>query len=87
MRILQNLVGYLGYVIDQLGLKPNPERILAITKMPEPNNVSKLRSFLGAISFYGEFVSSMQQLRGPLDELLKNNVQFIWKKNIGVSKI
>jgi len=73
-------VSYLGYIIDQDGLKPNPERIHAITTMPEPSNVTELRSFLSAINFYGKFVSNLRQHRGPLDELLKLNVSWVWNE-------
>ncbi|XP_055921606.1 uncharacterized protein K02A2.6-like [Eupeodes corollae] len=79
-RFFVNEVKYLGYVINQHGLHPDPERILAINNMPEPTNVSELRSFLGAINFYGKFVDDMRHLRGPLDELLKANTRWVWTK-------
>ncbi|XP_017484186.1 PREDICTED: uncharacterized protein K02A2.6-like [Rhagoletis zephyria] len=71
-------VKYLGYIISPDGLRPYPERVSAIKDMPEPTNVTELRSFLGAINFYGKFINKMRQLRGPLDELLKANVKWQW---------
>lgn len=73
-------VRYLGYVINKQGLKPDPDRISAIQKMPEPQNISELRSFLGAINFYSKFVNNMRALRGPLDELLKTDVKWHWSE-------
>ena len=46
--------------------------------MPEPCNVSTLRSFLGAINFYGKCVNNMHEIRGPLDELLKSKTPWEW---------
>lgn len=71
-------IDYLGYKINRDGLKPNPARATAISNMPEPSNISELRSFLGAINFYGKFVDKMHKHRGPLDELLKANTPWEW---------
>ncbi|XP_055590265.1 uncharacterized protein K02A2.6-like [Uranotaenia lowii] len=46
--------------------------------MPAPSDVTTLRSFLGAVNFYGKFVREMHQLRHPLDKLLKKDAKFIW---------
>ena len=71
-------VRYLGYVINQEGLPPDPNRLSAVQRMHIPTNVTELRSFIGAINFYGKFVSQIRALRGPLDELLKSNLKWQW---------
>ena len=43
---------YLGYVIDRDGIRPNPKKTAAISECPRPDNVSKLRSFIGMASYY-----------------------------------
>lgn len=40
-------------------------------------HVSQLRSLLESVN-YGKFIKSMQQLRGPLDDLLKRGTKFEW---------
>jgi len=40
-------VDYLGHVISSEGLSPNPEKNRAIIDAPAPQDVQKLRSFLG----------------------------------------
>ncbi|XP_055714357.1 uncharacterized protein K02A2.6-like [Phlebotomus papatasi] len=62
------------------GLRPDPEKINAIKMMPAPKNVQELRSFLGAIQFWGKFVQSMSELRAPLDYLLKKGVKWSWTR-------
>lgn len=79
-RFFVDEVEYLGFIINKHGLKPNPERVAAIIQMPQPSNVSELRSFLGAINFYSRFVENMRLHRGPLDELLKANIEWKWTK-------
>lgn len=69
---------YLGYVINQQGLKPDPDKIKAIVNMPAPHDKTTLRSFLGSVVQYGKFVDKLRHLRGPLDELLKNDSEWNW---------
>lgn len=71
-------VRYLGIIVDRTGQRPDPEKTAAITRMPEPSNVSELRSFLGAVTFYGRFVRDMSTIRAPLDKLLRKDVPFRW---------
>ncbi|XP_055590304.1 uncharacterized protein K02A2.6-like [Uranotaenia lowii] len=72
-------VKYLGHIIDRTGIRPDPEKALAISNMPAPTDVATLRSFLGAVNYYGKFIPHMRNLRYPLDNLLKSsNTHFEW---------
>lgn len=77
-KFFQSSIKYLGHIIDANGIRPNPEKVEAISRMPPPSDVSTLRSFLGAVNFYGKFVKEMHQLRHPLDKLLKKDVKWLW---------
>ncbi|XP_055604442.1 uncharacterized protein K02A2.6-like [Uranotaenia lowii] len=71
-------IKYLGHLIDRHGLRPDPAKIDVIRNLPPPTDVTGVRSFLGAINYYGRFDPAMRTLRYPLDELLKGNKQFNW---------
>ncbi|XP_062704096.1 uncharacterized protein K02A2.6-like [Aedes albopictus] len=71
-------IGYLGLLMDRHGLRPDPAKIETILKLPVSTDVSGVRSFLGAINYYGKFVPNMRSLRFPLDELLKDGAKFQW---------
>ena len=71
-------IKYLGHIIDKDGRKPDPERSIAIKEMPAPNNVASLQSFLGLASYYQSFIPKMQDLRAPLNELLKKGKTWSW---------
>ncbi|XP_018402050.1 PREDICTED: uncharacterized protein K02A2.6-like [Cyphomyrmex costatus] len=71
-------INYLGYVIDGQGLHPDPTKVEAIKNMPEPHNLTTLRSFLGVINYYARFISNMHILRRPLDNLLKKDSKWNW---------
>ncbi|XP_065085289.1 uncharacterized protein K02A2.6-like [Ochlerotatus camptorhynchus] len=57
------------------------EQIQAISKMQSPKDVQQLRSYLGAVNYYGRFVKQMKQLRAPLDSLLKKDARWNWTKD------
>ncbi|XP_055634157.1 uncharacterized protein K02A2.6-like [Toxorhynchites rutilus septentrionalis] len=71
-------IKFLGHIIDKGGLRPDPAKTTAISQMPAPMNVSQLRSYLGAINYYGRFVKRMKELRAPMDYMLKQNVNWEW---------
>ncbi|XP_055584890.1 uncharacterized protein K02A2.6-like [Uranotaenia lowii] len=77
----QKQIRYSGHILDSQGLQPDPAKIEAIKNLPAPKDISGVRSFLGAINFYGKFVPNMRDLRYPLDELLKANNSFNWNKS------
>ncbi|TMS39641.1 hypothetical protein L596_006133 [Steinernema carpocapsae] len=64
-------------------------KIEAIAKMPEPKDLHQLRSFLGMVTYYQVFVKNLHELRKPLDQLLKKDVDWTWteKQQEAVTKI
>ncbi|XP_062541114.1 uncharacterized protein K02A2.6-like [Armigeres subalbatus] len=80
-RFFQTEISYLGHIADRNGIRPDPEKIQAIASIPAPTNVSELRSFLGAVNFYGRFVRNIHELRHPLDMLLKKNAKWQWNSD------
>nr|VZI25908.1 unnamed protein product [Spirometra erinaceieuropaei] len=71
-------IKYLGFVFDVTGCHPDPENIRAIQRMPAPKNVSQLRSFLGLISYYSAFLTSLHDVRAPLNRLLQKDAPWCW---------
>ena len=76
---------YLGNIISKEGIKPDAKKIAPILNMPEPKTVSELRSFLGAINFYGKYIKNMRDIRFPLDNLLKSNSKWQWSRDCQIS--
>lgn len=74
----QQSLTFLGVRIGKDGSRPDPAKISTLQSIPAPTSVLQLQSFLGAVTWYGKFVDSMNKLRGPLDELLCKGVDFVW---------
>ena len=67
-----------GFVIDGKGVYPKPSKIQGIRDFPRPEDVSKLRGFLGMINQMNVFYPFLATMAVPLQGLLKKNVVFNW---------
>ena len=70
-------VTFLGHVVSQKGIKPNPDNIAKILSWPAPKNVSEVRQILGMGSYYRRFIKDFSLMVKPLTELTKKSNEFI----------
>lgn len=73
-------VSYLGHVISDKGVQPNPIKIKAIHDFPTPKNPKTIKTFLGLVGYYRKFINDFAKIAKPLTLLLKKDVPFIWSK-------
>lgn len=59
----------MGHIISTNGLEKDPLKIEAILKLPEPTNVDDLRSFLGIVMFYINFIPNASTTLHPVHQL------------------
>ena len=71
-------VEYLGHKISADGIQPTEEKVWAIKEAPSPTNVTKLRSFLGLVNYYGKFLPHLATVLAPLYNLLQKKKQWHW---------
>ena len=62
---------WLGYFINQNGVKPIRDKTEAITKLAAPKNVKELKSFLGSIQHLSKFISNLSKKTDRMRKLLK----------------
>ncbi len=48
---------YLGYILTREGIKPQPKKVQAILALNPPDNVKKLRHFLGMVQYYQDMLA------------------------------
>ena len=75
---LRKLVQYLGHIISQEGISPDPGKTSKVRNYPVPTDVTTLRQFLGLASYYRRFVPKFSKVSGPLHALTKKGVHFEW---------
>ena len=66
-------VKYVGQVVSSEGLKPDPDKVKAIVKNPQPQTKEDLCRFHGLVNYLGEFVSNLSAVSEPLRILLKSD--------------
>jgi len=64
-------VEFLGYLADQHGIRPIPQRIKVLQNYQRPKNRTELRRFLGVMNFYRRFILHAALTQAPLHALLK----------------
>lgn len=77
-QFLKGSVQYLGHEIDGEGIHTLERRLTPILQMPVPQDVTQLRSYLGMINFYRDFLPHMAEVLKPLHRLLGNDTPFQW---------
>lgn len=71
-------VAYLGHIISDKGISPNPNKISAIKDYPKPQNPKQIKQFLGLAGYYRRFIKDFSKFAKPLTNLLKKDVLFNW---------
>ena len=75
---LAKSVTYLGHRVDAEGQHPLSDKLEAVREAPVPRNVSELRSFLGLLNYYRNFLPNLATVLHPLNELLQTKRKWKW---------
>ena len=79
-------VTYLGYLLDEDGLRPEPERIKPVFGMPSPKNSKELRRVLGMFGWYSRFIENEADRKIPLVKFFRHFVGVWPEKGRGFSR-
>lgn len=67
----QSSIHFLGYNVNEQGVKMDEGKVSAVTFWPTPTTVKELQRFLGFANFYRRFIQNYSLLTSPLTSLLK----------------
>lgn len=72
-------IKYLGHILDEEGVKPDPDKIDPIVSYPAPKTVKEVRRLLGMVGWYRRFIKDFSTLTAPITDLLKKDkLNFTW---------
>ena len=74
----QKEVKFFGHVISADGIRPDPEKVLAVKEMPRPTNISELRTVCGMMNYLTKFVPNLATILKPVTDLLKSSKAWFW---------
>jgi hypothetical protein len=69
---------FLGHVVGQAGIKPDPAKVASVQNSPVPRSVTHVRSFLGLTNYFRRFIQGYAKMARPLHDLTKKDVPFQW---------
>ena len=71
---------YLGHLLTTEGIKPQPEKVKAISELKPPSTSKGVREFLGMVGYYRKFINRFADAARPLTKLTRRHVKFEWSK-------
>ncbi|MCO5611444.1 hypothetical protein L7F22_065697 [Adiantum nelumboides] len=66
------------HIISKKGICMDPAKLEVIKYWPNPRNLHEVRSFIGMCTYYRRFIEKFSLIAGPLHDLTKNNVKYVW---------
>lgn len=77
-QFLRREVIYLGHLITETGVKPDPTKISnsCVKGDPVPRNPTEIKQFFGLSGYYRRFLENYSQIAKPMTTLLKKGQPF-----------
>ena len=69
---------FMGNIITDNGMRPDPDKVAAIVGMPTPTNKAGLLRFIGMATYLSQFCENLSSTLQPLRMLTKDGASFIW---------
>lgn len=66
---------FLGHIVSQNGVKPNPAKIECVVNFPIPKTPKQIKQFLGLTGYYRKFIKDYSSLAKPMTKYLKKDVK------------
>lgn len=80
-RFCMRSLKYLGYIVNENGIRPDPEKIAAIEDYPVPKSVKDVRRLIGLTGWYRRFIPNFATITAPITELTKKKrTQIEWNQ-------
>lgn len=75
---LRKEILYLGHIVTENGVLPDPEKIKIMQEYPVPQNLNDVKRFVAFANYYRKFINGFAEIAHPLNKLCRKNVPFIW---------
>ena len=79
-KFFRQKITYCGHVVNQDGVHKTQEKVDAVINAPKPENVRRVRSFLGLVNYYHKFLPNLATVLHGLNQLLEQGNQWRWTK-------
>ena len=77
---------FLGHRVGRHGIKPCPNKIVAVTSWPKPTSITEVRSFVGLANYFRKFIQGFSKLAAPLTNLTRHDADIsTWDESCDAS--
>ena len=77
-RFSERQVPFLGQIVDESGIRPDPDKLDAISNVLVPVNVGDIRRFLGTVNQMTKFALNLADITKSLRDLLVKEQPLVW---------
>ena len=77
LELRRDRVSFFGAIYSREGVHPDPKKVQGIEEMTAPETKQQLQSFLGMVTYMGNFIPHLSHHTEPLRQLLKKDVTFL----------
>ena len=67
-------IPYMAHLVTDKGLKPDPDKIQAVSNMPKPDDIKAVRRFCGFVNYLAKFLPHLAEVMEPLRQLTHKDV-------------
>ena len=78
MQLKKSQVCLMGHLLTAKGVQADPEKIRAITEMPNPTDVKGMQRFLGLVNYLSKFLPRLSTVCEPLRLLTLKDTEWCW---------
>ena len=71
-------VKYVGQLVSEEGLRPNPAKVQVLKDWPEPANRDELQCFLGLAQYFSKFICAYATISACLQALIRPKSDWKW---------
>ena len=86
-QLVRTNVKFLGFSISSSGSSPTPDGVRSVQSLKRPETLKQLRSFLGSVGYYRDFIPQFTHIAIPLYDLTKKHTKFTWSDQANKSWI
>jgi len=77
---LRKEVTYLGHIVTENGIRPDPSKITAVKNFPVPTKLKEVQAFIGLAGYYRKFIDNFSKIAKPLTLLTRKESTFAWNE-------
>ena len=73
-------ITFLGHIVSDQGLRPDPKKIQAILELPNPTNKTEIQRLQGSVQYLARFLPRLSDSFEPLRRLTHTDEPWVWNE-------